>query len=47
MSLADYPHPKYLTCIVSEANRNHVLDVVRFARDQRIHSGSRCLSLGY
>ena len=32
-ALADYPHPKYLTCIVSEANRDHVLDVVRFARD--------------
>lgn len=30
--LADYPHPKYLTCIVSEANRDDVLDVVRFAR---------------
>ncbi len=33
-ALADYPHPKYLTCIVSEANREHVLDVVRFARDR-------------
>ncbi|GJL54900.1 MAG: hypothetical protein NPIRA02_20320 [Nitrospirales bacterium] len=33
-ALADYPHPKYLTCIVSEANRDHVMDVVRFARDR-------------
>ena len=32
-ALTNYPHPKYVTCIVSEANRNHVLDVVRFARD--------------
>ena len=27
-----YPHPKYLTCIVSEVNRDDVLDVVGFAR---------------
>ncbi|WP_447968549.1 radical SAM protein [Nitrospira sp. M1] len=33
-ALADYPHPKYLTCIVSEVNRHHVMDVVRFARDR-------------
>ncbi len=30
--LADFPHAKYLTCIVSEVNRGDVLDVVRFAR---------------
>ncbi len=30
--LAGFPHPKFLTCIVSEANRDDVLDVVRFAR---------------
>ncbi len=30
--LTDYPHPKYLTCIVSEVNRRDVVDVVRFAR---------------
>lgn len=33
-SLADYPHPKFLTCIVSERNQNDVVDVVRFARKQ-------------
>ncbi len=31
-NLQDYPHPKYVTCIVSETNRDDVLDVVRFAR---------------
>ncbi len=31
-NLQDYPHPKYLTCIVSETNRDDVLDVVRYAR---------------
>ncbi len=31
-SLASFPHPKFLTCIVSEANRNEVPEVVRFAR---------------
>lgn len=30
--LEKFPHPKYLTCIVSERNRYDVLDVVRFAR---------------
>ncbi|NKB36104.1 MAG: radical SAM protein [Gammaproteobacteria bacterium] len=30
--LQDYPHPKYITCIVSAQNRNKVLEVVRFAR---------------
>ncbi len=30
--LASFPHPKFLTCIVSEANRDEVSDVVRFAR---------------
>ncbi len=29
--LEQYPHPKYLTCIVSEINRNDVMDVVTFA----------------
>lgn len=32
--LADFPHPKYLTCIVSEVNRDEVLEVVRFARSR-------------
>jgi MoaA/NifB/PqqE/SkfB family radical SAM enzyme len=32
--LADFPHPKFLTCIVSESNRFDVLDVVRFARER-------------
>jgi MoaA/NifB/PqqE/SkfB family radical SAM enzyme len=32
--LAGFPHPKYLTCIVSECNRYDVLDVVRFARER-------------
>ena len=31
--LDEYPHPKYLTCIVSEVNREDVLDVMRFARN--------------
>ena len=31
--LDEYPHPKYLTCIVSEVNRDEVLDVIRFARN--------------
>ncbi len=30
--LEAFPHPKFLTCIVSEANRDEVPDVVRFAR---------------
>ncbi len=30
--LASFPHPKFLTCIVSEANRDEVPAVVRFAR---------------
>ncbi|MFT5485140.1 MAG: MoaA/NifB/PqqE/SkfB family radical SAM enzyme [Paracoccaceae bacterium] len=30
--LANYPHPKFLTCIVSEQNRRDALDVARFAR---------------
>ena len=30
--LQNYPHPKYLTCIVSQQNRHDVLDVARFAR---------------
>lgn len=32
--LRDYPHPKYLTCIVSEQNRPDVMDVIRFAREK-------------
>jgi MoaA/NifB/PqqE/SkfB family radical SAM enzyme len=31
--LDEYPHSKYLTCIVSEINRDDVLDVMRFARN--------------
>ena len=30
--LSQYPHPKFLTCIVSEVNREEVPDVVRFAK---------------
>ncbi len=30
--LQNYPHPKYITCIVSDQNRHDVLDVARFAR---------------
>ncbi len=30
--LAEYPHPKYLTCILSEVNRDEGLDVIRFAK---------------
>lgn len=29
--LGDYPHPKYLTCIVSEHNKDDVMDVIRYA----------------
>jgi MoaA/NifB/PqqE/SkfB family radical SAM enzyme len=32
--LKDFPHPKFLTCIVSEVNRAEVPAVVRFAREQ-------------
>ncbi|MEZ4243577.1 MAG: radical SAM protein [Nitrospira sp.] len=32
--LETYPHPKFLTCIVSEVNRNEVHEVVRFARSR-------------
>ena len=32
--LKEFPHPKFLTCIVSEANRTEVPAVVRFAREQ-------------
>lgn len=31
--LKKYPHPKYITCIVSEKNREETLDVVKFARE--------------
>jgi len=30
--LRDFPHPKFLTCIVTEINRNEVSEVVRFAK---------------
>ena len=30
--LAGYPHPKFLTCIVSDRNRADAVDVARFAR---------------
>ncbi len=30
--LHDYPHGKYITCIVSEVNKDDVLDVVEFSR---------------
>lgn len=32
--LKDFPHPKFLTCIVSDVNRAEVPEVVRFAREQ-------------
>ena len=32
--LKEFPHPKFLTCIVSEANRTEVPAVVRFAQGQ-------------
>ena len=32
--LRDYRHPKFLTCIVSEANREDVTEVVAFARQR-------------
>ncbi len=32
--LKDFPHPKFLTCIVSEVNRAEAPAVVRFAREQ-------------
>jgi MoaA/NifB/PqqE/SkfB family radical SAM enzyme len=32
--LKDFPHPKFLTCIVSEVNRAEVPAVVQFAREQ-------------
>ena len=30
--LAEYPHPKYLTCIVSDVNRLDVIDVLEYAK---------------
>lgn len=30
--LQDYPHPKFLTCIVSEPNRDDVIEVAQFSR---------------
>ena len=32
--LEAFPHPKFITCIVSKPNRDDVLDVVRFARQR-------------
>jgi MoaA/NifB/PqqE/SkfB family radical SAM enzyme len=32
--LKDFPHPKFLTCIVSDVNRTEAPAVVRFAREQ-------------
>lgn len=32
--LQHYRHPKFITCIVSEVNRDEVSDVVRFARER-------------
>lgn len=32
--LADYPHPKFITCIVSEQNKNDVEEVARYSRDK-------------
>lgn len=32
--LHDYPHSKYITCIVSELNRDDAMEVVRFARER-------------
>lgn len=32
--LRNFPHPKYITCIVSAQNRSDILDVVRFALDR-------------
>jgi len=32
--LDTYPGPKFLTCIVSEANREEICDIVRFARSR-------------
>ena len=32
--LKDFPHPRFLTCIVSEVNRAEAPAVVRFAREQ-------------
>jgi MoaA/NifB/PqqE/SkfB family radical SAM enzyme len=31
--LVDYPHPKYLACIVSDVNKNEVIKVMKFARN--------------
>lgn len=33
-ALANYPHPKYLTCILSEKNKDDVLKVSEFAREK-------------
>jgi MoaA/NifB/PqqE/SkfB family radical SAM enzyme len=33
--LENYPHPKYLTCIVSDGNRNDVMDVLHYAKEKR------------
>ena len=31
--LKEYPHPKYITCIVSEKNKEETLEVVKFSRN--------------
>ena len=32
--LVDYPHGKFITCIVSEINQNDITDIVRFSRER-------------
>lgn len=32
--LGDYPYPKYITCIVSEMNKDDAIDVVKFSRER-------------
>jgi len=32
--LADYPHPKFITCIVTEQNRDDVTEVAKFSRQK-------------
>jgi radical SAM protein with 4Fe4S-binding SPASM domain len=33
--LNNYPHPKYITCIVSDVNRNDVMAVIDFANERQ------------
>ena len=44
--LNDYPHPKYLTCIVSEVNRKDVLECRPIRPRSWNDSGTRSVSLG-